>query len=69
MPIWVIHGKLDTVVDYQRSQVLVDGLQTCGAEGVKFTLEPEGSHDVWTAAYADPALWQWLLEQAKPEAQ
>ena len=65
LPIWVFHGQLDPTVDYRRSQVLVDGLQTCGAREVKFTLDPEGLHDVWSAAYADPALWEWLLAHEK----
>lgn len=62
LPMWVFHGKLDQVVDYRRSQVMVDGLRACGAE-VRFTLVEEAGHDVWTEAYDDPELWKWLLEQ------
>ncbi len=47
------------------NQALVEGLKACGALEVKFTLVPEGQHDVWSAAYADPALWEWLLAHEK----
>jgi len=65
LPIWVFHGQRDLTVNYHRSQSLVEGLEACGAREVKFTLDPEGQHDVWSAAYDDPALWDWLLAHQK----
>jgi len=44
--------------------VLVDKLIECGGN-VRFTVYPEAGHDSWTAAYNDPALYEWLLEQHK----
>jgi predicted peptidase len=32
---------------------------------VKFTVYPEAGHDSWTAAYDDPELYTWLLEQKR----
>lgn len=67
LPIWIYHGQLDEAVDYHRSLALAEGLEVCGADEVKFTLDPDGVHDVWTEAYADPALWEWLLAQENDE--
>jgi predicted peptidase len=32
---------------------------------VKFTVDPEAGHDSWTKAYADPELYEWLLQQKR----
>ena len=65
LPIWVFHGDKDSAVQYQLSEILVNGLKACGSVEVKFTLVPDGEHDVWSDAYADPLLWDWLLSKAK----
>jgi predicted peptidase len=67
LPIWIFHGQLDEAVDYHRSLALAEGLEVCGAGEVQFTLDPDGVHDVWTEAYADPDLWEWLLAQENDE--
>jgi predicted peptidase len=65
LPIWVFHGDQDGSVPYTDSQVLVDALKACGS-AVKFTLYPSGTHsDSWNLAYADPKLYEWLLEHKK----
>jgi predicted peptidase len=33
---------------------------------VKFTVFPDADHDSWTAAYDDPELYRWLLDQRRP---
>ncbi len=66
MPIWVFHGALDRNVFPKQSQLLVDALRACGSD-VKFTLYPDADHSgAWTRAYADPALYEWLLAQHLP---
>jgi len=63
LPIWVFHGEADEQVDPSYSQVLVDALQACESD-VIFTLYPDTSHvSTWDKAYADPALYEWLLAQ------
>ena len=65
LPIWVFHGDSDTQVDPFYSQILVDALQACDGN-IKFTLYPDTSHiSTWDKAYADTALYEWLLEQKK----
>jgi predicted peptidase len=60
VPAWVFHGANDRIVPLAYSEVMVRALKRVGAE-VRFTVDPDGGHDVWTAAYDDPALYQWFL--------
>lgn len=63
VPIWVFHGAQDTVVLPGQSEAMVNALQACGGN-VRFTLYPDVEHeDSWKLAYADPELYEWLLEQ------
>ena len=63
--IWVFHGDQDDVVLPRQSEVLVDALESCGAD-VRFTLYPGADHDdSWKQAYADPELYDWLLDQTR----
>ena len=66
IPIWVFHGARDRVVPVEESDELVAGLRECGAE-VRYTVYPEAGHDSWTAAYAEPALYPWMLGQRLPK--
>ena len=63
LPTWVFHGEKDDVVLPYQSKVLVDALRACGSN-IRFTLYPDADHgDSWKRAYADPELYEWMLEQ------
>lgn len=64
MPIWVFHGDADTVVPISESQKMVDALRTAGSK-VRFTVYPGVGHDSWTATYANPELYDWLLTHSR----
>jgi predicted esterase len=64
LPIWVFHGAKDTSVPIANDLKCVDALQKIGGD-VKFTIYPDGPHDVWTETYADPRLYSWLLDQRR----
>ena len=64
VPVWVFHGAKDSVVPLSASQEMVDALEKVNGN-VKFTVDPEADHDSWTAAYDDPELYKWLLEQKR----
>jgi predicted peptidase len=32
---------------------------------VKFTVYPEAGHDSWNESYANPELYDWLLQQKR----
>jgi predicted peptidase len=62
VPVWVFHGALDKVVPVGGSREMVAALKAAGGT-VKYTEYPDGRHDVWTRAFADPALFEWLFAQ------
>ena len=64
LPLWVFHGAKDTAVKIEKSQEMVDAIKKAGGDP-KFTIYPEAGHDSWTESYNNPALYEWLLKQAK----
>jgi len=64
VPIWVFHGAKDRVVPPERSEAMVEAIKKQGGN-VQFTLYPDAQHDSWTATYADPRLYRWLLQQSR----
>ena len=63
LPVWVFHGARDTNVVPSQSEQMVKALKACGGN-VRFTLYPDADHAAsWARAYADPEVYQWLLEQ------
>jgi predicted peptidase len=67
VPVWAFHGELDDVVPFARSEEMVAALRACDGN-VRFTVYPEARHDSWTATYANPELYAWLLAQRRPPA-
>ena len=65
VPVWAFHGALDDVVPFERSEEMVAALRGCDGN-VRFTVYPEARHDSWTATYANPELYAWLLAQRRP---
>lgn len=64
LPVWVFHGAKDPLAPIISDEQCVAALQKIGGH-VRFTFYPDGEHDVWTRAYADPRLYSWLLEQRR----
>lgn len=64
LPMWIITGSEDTVVDPKLS---TDMLLALNKEGARpgFTLYPETGHFSWLAAYSDPMIWAWLFRQSR----
>jgi len=67
VPMWVFHGDKDGAVPVVRSRSAVESLKAAGGEP-KYT-EYEGmGHNVWSRAYHEPELRDWLFHQRrKPE--
>jgi predicted peptidase len=65
VPNWVFHGAKDPVVPISRSATIVEALQLLGAS-VRFTVYPDGEHDVWTETYDNQELYQWFLQFKLP---
>lgn len=64
VPVWVFHGAKDPVVPLERSEKMVEAIKKAKGN-VKLTVYPEAGHDSWTETYANPELYQWLLEQKR----
>ncbi len=65
LPIWAFHGAKDEVVPLSNSQAMVKAFERIGNHA-RLTVDPDAGHDSWTAAYNDPALYDWLLRQRRP---
>ncbi|MCI0499496.1 MAG: prolyl oligopeptidase family serine peptidase [Planctomycetales bacterium] len=64
IPVWAFHGAQDPVVPVQRSQEMVDAVNSMGGNA-KLTIYPEADHDSWTQTYNNDQLYQWLLSHSK----
>ncbi len=67
LPIWAFHGEKDSVVSVQDDAAMVAAVKACGGD-VKFTVYPGVDHDSWTQTYANPALYEWLLQHKRKTA-
>jgi len=63
-PIWIFHGEDDWMVPVRNSREMATVLKAAGNE-VRFTEYAGVGHNAWDRAYADPALWEWLLAQRR----
>jgi len=63
-PIWCWHYSLDWAVSSGASKEMVKRINAAGGNA-KLTSPGGVGHNVWTVAYRDPALMQWMLEQRR----
>jgi predicted peptidase len=61
MPIRVFHGDADEVVPADESRRMTEALKRHGGN-VDLTIYPGVGHDSWTQTYANPELYDWLLQ-------
>ncbi|WP_200947208.1 dienelactone hydrolase family protein [Rhizobacter sp. Root404] len=64
LPVWSFHGALDDVVPIAPDRLMIDAVRAAGGRP-KFTVYPDVGHNAWDPAYADPALYDWLLAQRR----
>lgn len=64
IPAWVFVGAKDTAISVEVSQKMVDALKKKGGDP-KFTIYPDAGHDAWTETYANPQVYEWLLQQKR----
>lgn len=63
-PIWVFHGDQDGAVPFQKSVEMVDAIKKAGGTSIKFTSLEGIGHNCWSATYATPQVYQWMLKQS-----
>lgn len=65
--IWAFHGAKDPVVPFRESERMVEAFREVG-NPARLTIYPEGDHDSWTETYANPAVYDWLLQHRRRRA-
>jgi predicted peptidase len=66
LPVWAFHGAKDTVINISESEEMVNSIKKIGGD-VKFTIYPEGVHDIWSETYDNPLLYEWFLSHKRKE--
>ncbi len=62
MPIWLFHGAKDPVVPVSLSREMHVEFKARNMD-CQYTEYPEGGHDVWNEAWAEPGLLPWLFSK------
>jgi predicted esterase len=66
IPIWAFHGARDDIVPLSDMQTMADALARAHGN-MRTTVYPDVGHDSWSATYADPEFYTWLLQHEKRE--
>lgn len=64
IPQWVFHGDADDIIPVEESRRMASALRAAGAP-VRYTEYARVRHNSWDAAYGEPELMRWMLEQRK----
>ncbi|HEU4820363.1 MAG TPA: dienelactone hydrolase family protein [Qipengyuania sp.] len=68
VPVWALHGDRDDVVTPEGSFAMARAIRACGGQQARLTIYPDLGHNAWDPAYADPALYLWLLSHRRVPA-
>src|SRR5690606_12681396 len=61
LPIWVFAGGRDTTIEARYFYPGLASLEKLGHTQLRFTIEADMAHDVWTRVYAGHDLYDWFL--------
>jgi dienelactone hydrolase len=64
VPTWAFHGADDRVVPPEKSERMIAALKKAGGDA-RLTVYPGVGHDAWTATYANPSFFEWLLQHSR----
>ena len=62
LSIWVFCGDQDGV--FKANEEMVQAVVAAGSQSIRFTSLEHFGHNVWSAAYASPELYQWFDRQS-----
>ena len=65
IPVWCFAGGRDPVVPVGYFYPGMNKLEELSSAEVRFTVEEDMNHDVWTRVYAGEDIYRWLLSQSK----
>lgn len=60
VPIWAFHGEGDALVPVQATRGMIATVRAAGGAPL-YSEVPGAPHEVWDAAYGDPAFVAWML--------
>ncbi len=68
LPIWAFHGANDPLYSVTDLQAYLNVIRQAGGDPLLtiYTTAPGNSHDAWVPAYANDALYTWLLSKTAP---
>ncbi len=61
IPIWAFHGKIDTVVQFEETEWMINKLKGKN-KNLKFTVEPDVGHWIDWHVYPKQELYDWFLK-------
>lgn len=66
LPIWAFHGAKDDVVPIRNMTLMTEAMARVQGD-MRTTTYPEAGHDAWSATYANPEFYTWLLGHERTE--
>jgi predicted peptidase len=63
IPIWTFHGNKDEAVPVAKTEEMEKAIRGAGGKKLLATYYPDEGHESWIPAYADPALFAWMMLQ------
>jgi predicted peptidase len=64
IPVWTFHGDQDDVNDVKYSRLMVAALKKYNGTPI-YTEYPGIKHNIWSKAYNEPGLFDWLFSQKR----
>jgi predicted peptidase len=64
MPLWVFHGRRDTVIPATESREMIEAIQKAGGHP-RYTEYDRLGHDIWKQTFKQPDIVLWLFAQHK----
>ncbi len=65
MPVWCFAGGRDSVIPVEYFYAGMNKLEELSSADVRFTVEEDMSHDVWTRVYAGEDIYRWMLSHTR----
>lgn len=65
IPIWAFHGEKDQAVPVAKTREMEAAIRQAGGKRIRVTYYPDEAHESWTPAYANPALFAWMMLQSR----
>jgi predicted peptidase len=67
MPVWCFAGGRDPVVPVKYFYAGMNKLEKLSDADIRFTVEEDMNHDVWTRVYAGEDIYNWMLSHTMSE--